>query len=41
MPASFTKPKFTLRAIAALIHNLRHSPDLSISKLITLAKLFG
>ncbi|SHG97092.1 Glyoxalase/Bleomycin resistance protein/Dioxygenase superfamily protein [Hydrocarboniphaga daqingensis] len=41
MPASFTKPKFTLRAIAALINNLRHSPDLSISKLITLAKLFG
>ncbi len=41
MPASFTKPKFTPANVAGLVHNLRHSPDLSIRKLITLAKLFG
>ncbi len=41
MPASFTKPKLTATNIAGLVHNLRHSPDLSIRKLITLAKLFG
>lgn len=41
MPASFTKPKFTPAAIVALIRNLRRSPDLSVRKLITLAKLFG
>lgn len=41
MPPSFTKPKLTPSAIVALIRNLRRSPDLSVSKLITLAKLFG
>lgn len=41
MPASFTKPKLTPAAIGALIHNLRHSPDLTFKKLVTLAKLFG
>jgi len=41
MPASFTKPKLTAANVAGLVHNLRHSPDLSIRKLITLAKLFG
>ena len=41
MPASFTKPKLTPSAIAALIRNLRHSPDLSLAKLRTLARLFG
>ncbi|BBP77913.1 VOC family protein [Pseudomonas gingeri] len=41
MPRSFTKPKMTLRAIRALIHNLRHSPDLTFRKLVTLARLFG
>jgi len=41
MPASFTKPKLTVSNVAGLVHNLRHSPDLSIRKLITLAKLFG
>jgi catechol 2,3-dioxygenase-like lactoylglutathione lyase family enzyme len=41
MPASFTKPKLSSKNIAGLVHNLRHSPDLSLSKLITLAKLFG
>ncbi|WP_428309186.1 VOC family protein [Hydrocarboniphaga sp.] len=41
MPASFTRPKLTPSAIAALIRNVRRSPDLSLSKLLTLAKLFG
>jgi catechol 2,3-dioxygenase-like lactoylglutathione lyase family enzyme len=40
MPASFTKPKLNPAAVKALLHNLRHSPDLSLRKLITLAKLF-
>lgn len=41
MPASFTKPKLTREAIKGLLYNLRHSPDLSLRKLITLAKLFA
>ena len=41
MPASFTKPSFTPAKIVALIGNLRRSPDLSIKKLMTLARLFG
>lgn len=41
MPRSFTKPKLTPAAIVTIIHNLRRSPDLDLSKLQTLAKLFG
>jgi catechol 2,3-dioxygenase-like lactoylglutathione lyase family enzyme len=41
MPRSFTKPKLTPAAIAALVHNVRRSPDLSLTKLRMLAKLFG
>lgn len=41
MPASFTKPKLTPSAIAALIRNLRRSPDLTFRKLVTLARLFA
>ena len=41
MPKSFTKPKITIALIKATLHNLRHSPDLTIRKLITLAKLFA
>lgn len=41
MPRSFTKPKLTPKAIRALVHNVRHSPDLSLRKLITLAKIFA
>jgi hypothetical protein len=41
MPASFTKPKFTLSNLAALVRNLRRSPDLTVAKLRTLAKLFA
>lgn len=40
MPRSFTKPKMTPKAIRALIHNVRYSPDLSVRKLISLAKIF-
>lgn len=41
MPATFTKPKLTLTSLKAMLHHLRHSPDLTFRKLITLAKLFG
>lgn len=41
MPASFTKPKLTPSTIKAMLHSLRHSPDLTLRKLLTLAKLFG
>ncbi len=41
MPASFSRPRITFRNIRALIHSLRASPDLSIGKLLTLARLFG
>jgi len=41
MPASFTRPEFTLSSLAAIVRNLRRSPDLSLSKLRTLAKIFG
>lgn len=40
MPASFTKPKLNPAALAGLVRNLRRSPDLSIAKLRTLARLF-
>jgi 3-(3-hydroxy-phenyl)propionate hydroxylase len=41
MPPSFTRPKITLANVAALVSNLRRSPDLSVAKLRTLMKLFG
>ncbi|MCX7071315.1 MAG: VOC family protein [Gammaproteobacteria bacterium] len=41
MPASFTKPRLTPSNLAALFRNLRRSPDLSLNKLLTLARLFG
>lgn len=41
MPKSFTKPAISLAKLRALIHNLRHSPDLTLRKLIMLARLFG
>lgn len=40
MPASFTKPHLSLSSIMMLLRNLRRSPDLTLSKLITLAKIF-
>lgn len=41
MPASFTKPEISMANAVELVRNLRRSPDLSIKKLITLARLFG
>jgi catechol 2,3-dioxygenase-like lactoylglutathione lyase family enzyme len=41
MPRSFTKPKLTPASLAALFRNLRRSPDLTVAKLRTLAKLFA
>jgi hypothetical protein len=41
MPRSFTKPRFTPASVVALFKNLRRSPDLTLSKLRTLAKLFA
>jgi len=41
MPPSFTKPKFSLSFVVAVIRNLRRSPDLSFTKLLTLARLFA
>ena len=41
MPRSFTRPKPTVSNVAAIVHNLRRSPDLTLHKLRTLARLFG
>jgi catechol 2,3-dioxygenase-like lactoylglutathione lyase family enzyme len=41
MPSSFVKPELTPGNVAALLRNLRRSPDVSIKKLITMARLFG
>ncbi|MCP1647951.1 VOC family protein [Pseudomonas nitroreducens] len=41
MPRSFTKPVMNIAALRALLHNLRHSPDLTLRKLLTLARMFG
>jgi len=41
MPASFTKPRFTAQTLAALFHSLRHSPDVTLRKLRTLARAFA
>jgi len=41
MPRSFTKPELSLAAVGAAIANLRRSPDLTLKKLIALAKIFG
>jgi len=41
MPASFTKPRLTGETIRALLHYLRHSPDVTLRKLRTLARAFA
>ncbi|WP_184246132.1 VOC family protein [Paraburkholderia atlantica] len=41
MPRSFTKPRFTPTSVVLLFRNLRYSPDLTLSKLRTLAKIFA
>ncbi|MDE0855270.1 MAG: 2,4,5-trihydroxytoluene oxygenase [Nevskia sp.] len=41
MPRSFTKPRLGPANLLLLLRNLRRSPDLSVKKLLTLARLFG
>lgn len=41
MPTNFTKPKLTLSTIKSALYHLKRSPDLTVRKLITLAKLFS
>lgn len=41
MPRAFTSPSFTPATIAGLAKNLRHSPDLTVRKLLALARIFG
>jgi len=41
MPRDFTRPRLSADAGAQLLGNLRHTPDVTLRKLITLAKLFG
>lgn len=40
MPKSFTAPKWTPAAVVGLVRNLRRSPDVTVRKLVALAKLF-
>lgn len=41
MPRTFTAPKMNRATLKALWHSLRHSPDVTLRKLITLKRLFG
>jgi hypothetical protein len=41
MPASFTTPSLSLKNIVAAVRSLRRSPDLTIRKLVTLARIFA
>jgi hypothetical protein len=41
MPASFTRPRLSIEAFAGLFRGLKRSPDVTLKKLITIAKLFG
>jgi hypothetical protein len=41
MPRSFTKPRLSPGALAAIVSNVRRSPDLSVRKLLELKRLFG
>lgn len=41
MPRSFTKPEMSFATLTTVIHNLRRSPDLTLRKLRTLARLFA
>jgi catechol 2,3-dioxygenase-like lactoylglutathione lyase family enzyme len=41
MPRTFTRPHLSLDACVQLVTHLRKEPDLSVAKLITLAKLFA
>jgi len=41
MPRSFTRPHFTPVALLAALRHLRNSPDLTLEKALTLARIFG
>lgn len=41
MPASFTRPSLSPAKIAALLRSLRRSPDVTVARLLQLARLFG
>jgi catechol 2,3-dioxygenase-like lactoylglutathione lyase family enzyme len=41
MPASFTRPRLSIETFAGLFRSLNRSPDVTLKKLITIAKLFG
>jgi len=41
MPRSFTRPHFSPAAIVAAVRNLRRSPDLTMDKVLALARIFG
>jgi catechol 2,3-dioxygenase-like lactoylglutathione lyase family enzyme len=41
MPRSFTKPQLSLGALGAAVESLRRSPDVTLKKLLLLAKMFG
>jgi hypothetical protein len=41
LPRDFTRPKLSIGMLAALVHNLRRSPDLNLAKVIQLARLLG
>ncbi|QRK06997.1 VOC family protein [Archangium violaceum] len=41
MPRGFTQPRLTPATLIRTLRHLRRSPDLSVGKLITLARLFG
>jgi hypothetical protein len=41
MPVEFSRPKLGLSTLAAAVHGLRESPDLSLAKLHALAKALG
>jgi catechol 2,3-dioxygenase-like lactoylglutathione lyase family enzyme len=41
LPRDFTRPKLSIGMLAALVRNLRRSPDLNLAKVIQLARLLG
>ncbi len=41
MPVSFTKPRLTLSNIVAAVRSLRRSPDVTLRKLVTLARILA
>lgn len=41
MPRSFTRPHFSPAAMVAAARNLRQSPDLTLDKVLALARIFG